>query len=88
MSKDMVGARSAAASKLLMRLTSAAGGQNARLRGYWAYYEALGLPFDADAFIAGLQDEMRAGLAPLDAILPRNPHVRITSRQGQSFQHR
>ena len=46
------------------------------------YYEALGLPLDADAFVAGLQEEMRAGLARLDAGLPRNPQVRITSRRG------
>jgi TnpA family transposase len=46
------------------------------------YYEALGLPLDADAFVAGLQDELRAGLSRLDAGLPRNPRVRITSRRG------
>ena len=46
------------------------------------YYEALGLPLDADTFIAGLQADMRAGLARLDAGLPRNPHVRITNRRG------
>ena len=46
------------------------------------YYEALGLPLDTDAFIAGLQGEMRAGLAGLDAGLPQNPQVRITSRRG------
>ncbi len=46
------------------------------------YYEALGLPLDAEAFIAGLQTEMRAGLSRLDTGLPRNPHVRITSRRG------
>ena len=37
MSKDMVGARSAAAYKLLMDIASAADGQNAQLRGHWAY---------------------------------------------------
>lgn len=31
------------------------------------YYEALGLPLDAGTFIAGLQADMRAGLARLDA---------------------
>ena len=46
------------------------------------YYEALGLPLDGEAFIAGLQGEMRAGLARLDAGLPRNPHVKVTSRRG------
>jgi hypothetical protein len=46
------------------------------------YYEALGLPLDADAFVAGLRDELRAGLSRLDAGLPRNPQVRITSRRG------
>jgi hypothetical protein len=46
------------------------------------YYEALGLPLDADAFVAGLRDELRAGLSRLDAGLPHNPQVRITSRRG------
>jgi hypothetical protein len=46
------------------------------------YYAALGLPRDADAFIAGLREEMRAGLARLDAGLPHDPHVRVTSRRG------
>jgi hypothetical protein len=46
------------------------------------YYEALNLPLDADAFVASLQEEMRAGLSRLDAGLPRNPQVRITSRRG------
>jgi TnpA family transposase len=46
------------------------------------YYEALGLPLDADRFIVDLQEEMRAGLSRLDAGLPRNPHVKITSRRG------
>jgi TnpA family transposase len=46
------------------------------------YYEALGLPLDAERLIAGLQEDMRAGLARLDSGLPRNPHVRITIRRG------
>jgi TnpA family transposase len=46
------------------------------------YYEALGLPLEADAFIAGLQGEVRAGLSRLDAGLLRNLHVRITNRRG------
>jgi hypothetical protein len=46
------------------------------------YYEAFGLPLEADTFIAGLQAEMRAGLARLDAGLPRNPHLRIMARRG------
>lgn len=46
------------------------------------YYEALNLPLDADRFVAGLQEEMRASLTRLDAGLPRNPHVRITNRRG------
>ena len=50
------------------------------------YYEALGLPLDADMFIAGLQVEMRAGLARLDAGLPRNlGSIRIS---GVSTQRR
>jgi TnpA family transposase len=47
-----------------------------------SYYEALGLPLDANRFITGLQKEMRASLAHLDAGLPRNPRVKITSRRG------
>ena len=35
-SKDVVGARSAAACKPLMELTFLAGGQNTQLRGHWA----------------------------------------------------
>ena len=46
------------------------------------YYAALGLPLDAEAFISGLQNEMRAALSRFDASLPRNPHVKITSRRG------
>ncbi len=47
-----------------------------------AYYQALGLPFDAGVFIAGLQEEMRGALAQFDQGLPRNPDVRITSKRG------
>ncbi len=46
------------------------------------HYAALGLPLDADRFIAGLQEEMRAALHQLDAGLPRNLHVKITARRG------
>ena len=46
------------------------------------HYAALGLPRDADAFIAGLQDEMRTALSRFDAGLPRNADVRITARGG------
>ena len=36
MSKDMVGARSAAGYKMLIDLASATDGRNAQLRGHWA----------------------------------------------------
>lgn len=36
------------------------------------YYQALGLPLDADRFIAGLQEEMRAALGTLDTGLLGN----------------
>ena len=44
------------------------------------HYAALDLPRDADAFIAGLQDEMRTALSRFDAGLVRNADVRITSK--------
>jgi TnpA family transposase len=46
------------------------------------HYAALGLPLDGDRFIAAAQEEMRAALRQLDAGLPRNPHVKITTRRG------
>jgi TnpA family transposase len=46
------------------------------------HYAALGLPRDADAFAAGLQEEMRAALSRLDRSLPRNPDVRISRKAG------
>lgn len=47
-----------------------------------AHYQALDLPLEADVFVAGLQVEMRAALARLDAGLPRNPDVRIGRKAG------
>ena len=47
-----------------------------------AHYQALNLPLNADAFIDGLREEMRAALAQLDQGLPRNPDVRITRKRG------
>jgi TnpA family transposase len=49
------------------------------------YYQALGLPLDADRFIAGIRDEMRAALATLDIGLPDNRLVRITGKRGGSI---
>jgi TnpA family transposase len=43
---------------------------------------ALDLPRDAGAFIAGLQEEMRAALDRFDRGLPRNPDVRVTGKAG------
>jgi len=39
------------------------------------HYAALDLPRDAEAFIAGLQDEMRTALDRFDAALPRDADV-------------
>jgi len=47
-----------------------------------AHYQALNLPLDADAFITGLQQEMRAALTTFDAGLPGNPFVRISKKAG------
>lgn len=46
------------------------------------HYAALGLPRDADAFVAGVQQEMRDALARLDRGLPRNPDVRVSRKAG------
>lgn len=46
------------------------------------HYAALDLPRDAGAFVAHLQDEMRAALDRLDRGLPRNPDVRISRKAG------
>jgi len=52
-----------------------------------AYYAALKLPTDADAFIDGLQTQMHAALARFDASLRHNhdPAVRLTTRHGQGW---
>jgi TnpA family transposase len=42
-----------------------------------AYYQALGHPVQADAFIAGLQREMTEALAGLERELPANPDLRL-----------
>jgi TnpA family transposase len=42
-----------------------------------AYYQALGHPIEADAFLAGLQREMAEALAGLDRQLPTTPDVRL-----------
>jgi TnpA family transposase len=46
------------------------------------HYAALALPLDADAFIAGLQQRLRGALAALDADLPKNPHVTLSTSAG------
>jgi len=46
------------------------------------HYQALGLPLDADRFIAELQEEMHEALRTLDAGLKANPHVRICAKGG------
>jgi TnpA family transposase len=47
-----------------------------------AYYQQLGQPLEADAFIATLQQEMKDALAMLDRTLPANPDVRIVQRSN------
>ena len=46
-----------------------------------ACYARLALPRDADAFIDRLRSEMTAGLASLNAKLPRDPKVRLASHR-------
>ena len=46
------------------------------------HYAALDLPRDAGAFVARLQEEMRAALGGLDRGLPRNPDVRVSRKAG------
>ena len=46
------------------------------------HYAALDLPRDPEAFIAGLQDEMRTALDRFDRGLPRNPDVRVSGKRG------
>jgi TnpA family transposase len=43
-------------------------------------YKALKQPLDAEAFIAGLKNELRAALARLNANMPDNPKVKITTK--------
>jgi TnpA family transposase len=47
-----------------------------------AYYQELGQPLDADAFIASMQQEMADALAMLDRELPSNPDVRLVVRSN------
>src|ERR1019366_3377581 len=47
-----------------------------------SYYEALNLTPDADQFVAGLKEEMRAALNPFERGLPHNPFVRISKKAG------
>jgi len=46
------------------------------------HYAALGLPRDADAFIARVQAEMTQALGTFDSGLAANPYVRILKRGG------
>jgi len=41
------------------------------------YYLALGQPLESERFVAPLQEDLRQGLATLDAGLPANPKVRL-----------
>jgi hypothetical protein len=46
-----------------------------------SYYQALQLPHDAEQFIASVQADMREALGTLDAGLPNNTWVRISSKE-------
>lgn len=47
-----------------------------------AYYEELGQPLGAERFVEALREEVRSGLAALDAELPKNPSVAIPPGRG------
>ncbi|MBV8607386.1 MAG: Tn3 family transposase [Singulisphaera sp.] len=49
------------------------------------YYEALGQPRDADAFVAGLQQSLREALDLLEWGLPRNRKVKVIERGKGRF---
>jgi len=46
------------------------------------YYQALNLPINADHFIADLQTEMHEAISALNAGIPKNPYVRISTKSG------
>jgi hypothetical protein len=46
------------------------------------YYDALGLPLDAETFIARLKRELGQELTALDRAMPRNPGVKILDKGG------
>jgi len=46
------------------------------------YYQALGLPLDAERFITELQTEMQEALSTFDAGLKQNRQVRLSSKGG------
>ncbi|NOR67022.1 MAG: Tn3 family transposase [Woeseiaceae bacterium] len=46
------------------------------------YYDTLGLPLDAETFIARLKRELSDELAALDRAMPRNPGVKILDKGG------
>jgi hypothetical protein len=47
-----------------------------------AYYAALQLPQDADAFVAKLRQDMTDALTDLDRTLKQNPHLQILPKAG------
>jgi len=47
-----------------------------------AYYATLHLPLGVEAFIQGIQQELREELAALDREIPGNPHVEILPKAG------
>ena len=49
------------------------------------YYQALSLPLEADIFIDGLKNEMRAALDTFNAGMPANALVRLTERKSKSW---
>ena len=49
------------------------------------YYEELGLPLSADAFIAKQKREMEEALEKFDRTLPKNKYVALATRKGKPW---
>src|SRR6266487_358665 len=46
------------------------------------YYQALGQPLDANAFVSALQQKMMAALEAFDQTVPNNPKVKLLTKKG------
>lgn len=49
------------------------------------YFEALKQPHDADAFVQGLEQQLKNALVMLHDGLPKNPGVKVVARDGGRF---